>query len=224
VRSGSDKIRIILLGPPGSGKGTQAEKLRSHFGIPHISTGDMLREALRDGTELGLKAASFMRSGKLVPDELVVEMVGERLGRGDCSGGFILDGFPRNIPQAEGLEELLEGSGEAIDSVISLDVPEDVIVDRLSSRRVCENCGAVYNMKLNPPRDDLRCDRCGGRVVQREDDREETIRKRLEVYREETFPIKEFYRRKGMLREIPGDGTVEEVFRRILGALGNDRR
>ena len=219
----SGKTCMILLGPPGSGKGTQAERLKSNFGIPHISTGDMLREALRDGTELGLKAAGFMRSGKLVPDELVVEMVGERLSRDDCSEGFILDGFPRNIPQTEGLEKLLGGSEEAIGCVISLDVDEDIIVDRISSRRVCEGCGAVYNTKLNPPKDALRCDLCGGKVVQREDDKEETIRKRLQVYREETSPIKEFYRKKGVLSEIPGDGSVEEVFGKILGVLGDDR-
>jgi len=214
---------MILLGPPGSGKGTQAEKLKSYFEIPHISTGDMLREALRDGTELGLKAAGFMRSGKLVPDELVVELVGERLGKDDCSKGFILDGFPRNIFQAEGLEKIFGSSEEMVFSAVSLDVDEDIIVNRLSSRRVCEGCGAVYNTKLNPPKDDLRCDRCGGKIVQREDDREVTIRKRLQVYRDETSPIKEFYREKGILREVPGDGDVEEVFERILGALGDDR-
>ena len=211
---------MILFGPPGAGKGTQAKKLQAALGIPQISTGDILREARRQGTELGRRAAEYMDQGELVPDEVILGLVRERLSQPDCRDGFVLDGFPRTILQAEGLEGILEETGRPLDRVVSLAVPDEVIVERLSARRVCGRCGQEYNLKTRPPRRDEVCDRCGGELVQRPDDRPETIRERLRVYREKTEPLRSFYRERGLWAEVDGVGGVEEVFVRVRRALG----
>jgi len=209
-----------LFGPPGAGKGTQAKKLKARFGIPQISTGDILREARRKGTELGRKAAEYMDRGELVPDEIILGLVRERLSQMDCRDGFVLDGFPRTIPQAEGLERILEEMGKPLDKVVSLAVPDEVIVERLSARRICERCGQEYNLKTRPPNKDQVCDLCGGKLIQRPDDVPDTIRERLRVYREKTEPLRNFYLKRGLWIEIDGVGDVEEVFERIGRALG----
>ncbi|HID10767.1 MAG TPA: adenylate kinase [Candidatus Latescibacteria bacterium] len=213
-------MRLVLFGPPGAGKGTQAKKLQTKLGIPQISTGDILREARRQGTELGRRAAEYMDQGELVPDEVILELVRERLSQPDCRDGFVLDGFPRTIPQAEGLEGILEEMGRPLDRVVSLTVPDEVIVERLSARRVCGRCGQEYNLKTCPPRWDEVCDRCGGELVQRPDDRPETIRERLRVYKEKTEPLGSFYRERGLWAKVDGVGGVEEVFGRVRRALG----
>ncbi|RKY61704.1 MAG: adenylate kinase [Candidatus Latescibacterota bacterium] len=213
-------MRLVLFGPPGAGKGTQAKKLKARFGIPQISTGDILREARRKGTELGRKAAEYMDRGELVPDEIILGLVRERLSQMDCRDGFVLDGFPRTIPQAEGLERILEEMGKPLDKVVSLAVPDEVIVERLSARRICERCGQEYNLKTRPPNKDQVCDLCGGKLIQRPDDVPDTIRERLRVYREKTEPLRNFYLKRGLWIEIDGVGDVEEVFERIGRALG----
>jgi len=202
--------RIILLGPPGAGKGTQAELLAKHLGLQHISTGEILREEVRRGTELGEKAKGYMDRGELVPDDLIIEMLKGRLGE-----GFILDGFPRSLRQAEALAELAE-----VDRVLELDLPEEEVVRRLSARRVCERCGRNYNLLTSPPKREGVCDACGGQLVQRDDDRAEVIRRRYRVYEEETAPLKEFYRERGLLAELDGAHSVEEVFQDALACLG----
>jgi len=213
-------MRLVLFGPPGAGKGTQAKKLKARFGIPQISTGDILREARRKGTELGRKAAEYMDRGELVPDEIILGLVRERLSQMDCRDGFVLDGFPRTIPQAEGLERILEEMGKPLDKVVSLAVPDEVIVERLSARRICERCGQEYNLKTRPPNKDQVCDLCGGKLIQRPDDVPDTIRERLRVYREKTEPLRNFYLKRGLWVEVDGVGDVEEVFERIGRALG----
>ena len=213
-------MRLVLFGPPGAGKGTQAKKLKARFGIPQISTGDILREARRKGTELGRKAAEYMDRGELVPDEIILGLVRERLSQMDCRDGFVLDGFPRTIPQAEGLERILEEMGKPLDKVVSLAVPDEVIVERLSARRICERCGQEYNLKTRPPNKDQVCDLCGGKLIQRPDDVPDTIRERLRVYREKTEPLRNFYLKRGLWVEVDGVGDVEEVFERIGRVLG----
>jgi len=213
-------MRLVLFGPPGAGKGTQAKKLKARFGIPQISTGDILREARRKGTELGRKAAEYMDRGELVPDEIILGLVRERLSQMDCRDGFVLDGFPRTIPQAEGLERILEEMGKPLDKVVSLAVPDEVIVERLSARRICERCGQEYNLKTRPPNKDRVCDLCGGKLIQRPDDVPDTIRERLRVYREKTEPLRNFYLKRGLWVEVDGVGDVEEVFERIGRVLG----
>ncbi len=210
---------IILLGPPGVGKGTQGARLRDRYHIPLISMGDILREAVREGTPLGKEAKSYMDKGELVPDDVVVGIVGERLKGEDCSRGFILDGFPRTIAQAEALERLLEKEGKEITHVILLDVPEDEIIRRLSGRRLCKVCGAAYHLVFNPPKEEGRCDRCGGELYQRDDDNEETIKARLEVYHSQTTPLVEYYEKKGLLRRVDGVDTIEGIFERITRIL-----
>ncbi len=210
---------IILIGPPGVGKGTQGTRLRDHYNIPLISTGDILREAVKEGTPLGRQAKEYMDRGELVPDEVVVGIVGERLRCSDCSGGFILDGFPRTIAQAEALEELLRRDGKAITDVIMLDVPEEEIIRRLSGRRICRRCGAAYHVVFNPPKEEGRCDRCGGELYQRDDDNEETVRARLRVYNSQTRPLIEYYEERGLLRRVDGVDTIEGIFERITRIL-----
>lgn len=212
-------MRLVLLGPPGAGKGTQAKRVQETFGIPQISTGDILREARKLGTELGRRAAAYIDRGELVPDEVILGLVSERLSRPDCVEGFVLDGFPRTLAQAEGLEEILREMGKPLDRAISLSVPDEVVVDRLSARRVCERCGREYNLRTRPPERDEICDLCGGRLVRRSDDRPETIRERLRVYREKTEPLRAFYLERGIWTELDGVGEVEEVFGRIRKAL-----
>lgn len=209
---------IILLGPPGAGKGTQAGAIAEKFNIPHISTGDIFRANLKQGTPLGLEAKKYMDAGALVPDELVVRLVGDRLDAPDAAGGALLDGFPRTVVQAEALADYLKAKGRGVDACICLNVPDDVLVSRLSGRRMCRECGAGFHVEFSPPPADGRCP-CGGQVYQRDDDREETILNRLKVYHEQTSPLVEWYGRKGLLRSIDGQGPVAEIQKRIFAAL-----
>ncbi len=206
------KTRLILLGPPGAGKGTQAARLRDDYDIPQVSTGDMLREARRKGTELGEKAAEYMDAGELVPDQVVVGIVEERLDRPDAENGFILDGFPRTRAQAESLEEM----DVEIDAVLNLEVPEDEVVRRLSGRLNCPECGAAFHKEFNPPAEDDVCDECGhDGLMTREDDRPDVVRERLQEYRDNTEPLEEFYRERGLLEEVDGEGSPDEVAARL---------
>jgi adenylate kinase len=211
-----NRYRIIFLGPPGAGKGTQAERLAEDLKIKKISTGDILREAVAKGTELGQRAKSYMERGELVPDEIILGIIEEAINDEE---GFILDGFPRNINQAKALDEMLSRKGLNITHVIFLDVPDEEIIKRIAYRRVCLNCGAVYNLIFDPPKEDEICNNCGSKLVQREDDREEVVRKRLEVYRGSTEALIRIYEERGVLRKIDGLGDREEVFRRIKEAL-----
>lgn len=212
-------MRLILLGPPGSGKGTQGAWLSSKYGIPAISTGDILREAVRRGTELGKKAKSYMDAGELVPDDVIIGLIEERLSESDCAKGFILDGFPRTVPQAEALEELMKRRNWPLDAVLSLEVPDEEIVRRSVNRRVCANCGRVFNLITDPPPADGKCPVCGGEIIQRDDDNEETVRARLRVYNEQTAPLKDYYEKRGKLIRVDGVGSIEEVRSRIEAAL-----
>lgn len=204
-------MNIILLGPPGGGKGTQARFITEKFGIPQISTGDMLRDAVTNKTDLGLKAKEYMDAGKLVPDDLVIKIVEERLKRDDCKDGFILDGFPRTLLQAEALDKILTRMSKKMDYVINIDVPAEDIVKRLTSRRICKKCGNIYNLLSNPPKIDGRCDICGGELYQRDDDKEETVRRRLTVYKEDTEPLIMYYKNKGVLKTIDGRKDIDDV-------------
>lgn len=214
-------IRVILLGPPGAGKGTQAKLLQDEFGICQISTGDILRKAVAEQTALGKQASEYIKRGALVPDSVILDLVAERLKEKDCEKGFILDGFPRTIPQAEGLEAILKARGLALDRVLSVRVPHQVIVGRLAGRRTCKDCGALYHVVFDPSKKPGICDRCGGELYQREDDREETIAARLNVYDTQTAPLENYYRERGMLSEIDGVGSVDEIRNRIARALGD---
>jgi adenylate kinase len=208
------------MGTPGAGKGTQASLLARRFGACHVSTGDILRDAVRRRTPLGEQAKRYMDDGRLLPDDLVIGIVAERLAAPDCRSGFLLDGFPRTVVQAEALGRLLEERGQPLDGVVLLDVPADEAVRRLSGRRVCASCGTMFHLAFDPPADRGRCDRCGGALVQREDDREETIRRRLAVYTRETAPVLEHYRRAGLLREVVGTGSRDDVSRALEAAVG----
>ncbi len=213
-------MNIVFLGPPGAGKGTQAKKIAEKYGIPQISTGDMFREHLSKGTELGKKAKEYMDKGALVPDEIVLGMVEERLKQPDCDKGFILDGFPRTVPQAEALDKLLEKMGKKIDYAILIDVPDEELVKRLTGRRTCKKCGMMYHVMFKPPKEEGKCDVCGGELYQRADDNEETVRNRLKVYHEQTEPIIAYYEKKGVLHRIDGMGSIDEIFNRIVQLLG----
>lgn len=206
---------FIFLGPPGAGKGTQAVRISKELGIPLISTGEVLRDAVKKGTELGKKAGEYMNKGELVPDEVVIGIVKERLREDDCRSGCILDGFPRTRAQAEALNEIVDGMGDSRIIPIFIDVPDEEVIARNTKRRVCSNCGAIYHLENNPPSREGVCDRCGGKLVQRDDDREEVIRERLRVYREKTYPLLEFYKERGLL-VIDGVGEIEEVYSRIM--------
>jgi adenylate kinase len=205
--------RVILLGPPGAGKGTQAQALEKRWGVPRISTGDMLRQAVRDGTELGRRAQGYMNAGEYVPDSLILEMMQQRLAQGDAARGFVLDGFPRTVAQAEGLDRILADAGVTLDAVVDLEVPEEELVRRLSGRLVCPKCEAIYQAATRPPKVAGRCDRCGAELVQREDDRPEAVRRRLQVYRRETEPLQRYYRERELLH--PLDGTAESTLGEI---------
>jgi adenylate kinase len=212
-------IRIILLGAPGSGKGTQSGRIQQQYGIPQISTGDMLRQAIAQGSPVGLKAESLMKKGALVPDEVILDLVRERIAQPDAAKGFIFDGFPRSIPQAEGLDRMFQEAGQRLDRAILIDVPYRAILERMTARRVCGNCGAVYNLITQPPEKPGICDRCGGQLIQRADDTEETVRHRLEVYEATTAPLVEYYRERDLLSVVPGDDEVEAVFERVRQIL-----
>jgi len=207
-------MRLILLGAPGAGKGTVAKLLTAMDGSVQISTGDILRAAVKAGTELGKKAEAAMTAGELVSDDLIMGIMGERLLEDDCKAGFLLDGFPRTIPQAEALKELLAKLGIELDGAVNLNVPRDVILDRLTTRRTCTDCGAIYNVKSNPPKEEGKCDACGGSVVQRDDETEEAISKRLDVFNEQTAPLVGFYEKEGMLVDVnatSSDAVVEAI-------------
>jgi len=210
---------LIFLGPPGAGKGTQAKMLVERYGIPQVSTGDILRAAVAEGTELGKKAKEYMEAGKLVPDEVVIGIIEERLKQSDCEKGFILDGFPRTVPQAEALDKVLEKMGRKIDHVLTLDVPEEELIRRLTGRRTCKKCGAMYHIIFNPPKVEGVCDKCGGELYQRPDDNEETVRSRLSVYEQQTRPLIDFYEKKGLVRKIDGRGEIKEIFDQIVKIL-----
>ncbi len=210
---------IILLGAPGVGKGTQAQLISKEFSIPQISTGDILRSEVKQGTPLGKEAKKYMDSGALVPDEVIIGMMEKRIKQDDCKNGFILDGFPRTVAQAEAFDEMLKKNGLKLDKVILIDVPEQEIIDRLTGRRVCPSCGAVYHMKYNPPKDDNRCDKCGSELIQRDDDKLEVVKNRLEVYKDSTMPLIEYYEKTGKLVKVNGEGTIEEIFEKIKKIL-----
>ena len=209
-------MNLILLGAPGAGKGTQAEIICAKLNIPSISTGNILRAAVKEGTEMGLKAKSFMDAGALVPDEVIIGILKERLAQADCANGFILDGVPRTIAQAEAIETM----GIRIDKVLELQVEDSVIVERMSGRRVCEHCGASYHLVAVPPKVPGVCDSCGGKLIQRHDDEPETVKHRLEVYHKETEPLKDFYAERGLLRSVENQPSVEATTKAILNALG----
>ena len=213
-------VRVVLLGPPGAGKGTQAKLLRDRFEACQISTGDILRKAVADKTPLGEEAGRYLSRGELVPDDVIVRLVGERLKQKDCANGFVLDGFPRTLPQAESLEGILKTMALPLDAVLSIQAPHDVIVQRLAGRRNCQNCGALYHVDFDPPSNGETCDCCDGRLQQRDDDREETVTTRLQVYESQTAPLANYYRERGTLREIDGVGKVEDIQERIVEALG----
>ena len=209
-------MKLILLGPPGAGKGTQAEILCKKLNIPTISTGNILRAAVKNGTPTGLKAKAFMDAGKLVPDEVIIGIITERLAEDDCKNGYILDGVPRTIAQAEAMEK----AGIQFDAVVSLEVADEVIMERMSGRRVCESCGASYHLVAVPPKVAGVCDSCGGKLVQRKDDAPETVKDRLEVYHKETEPLKDFYAQRGLLKSVENQPSVEATTAAILKALG----
>ncbi|MFB0516526.1 MAG: adenylate kinase [Candidatus Neomarinimicrobiota bacterium] len=213
-------MRLILIGPPGVGKGTQARLLAEHFAIPQVATGDMLRAHTRAKTELGQQAEAIMAAGKLVPDEIILAMVEARLKEPDAANGFILDGFPRTVPQGVGLTVILERLGVELDAIIVITMKQRMILSRLTARRTCVQCGAVFNLIINPPTTIGVCDNCGNtELIQRDDDRPETIKKRLHVYNEQTHPLLAYYSSTGLVKEVAGNGTVEEVFQNILAAL-----
>jgi len=213
-------MNLILMGLPGAGKGTQAEKINDAYNIPHISTGDMFRLAIKEGTELGKKAKEFMDQGALVRDEVTIGIVKERLSKNDCKKGFLLDGFPRTIAQAEALDELLAELGQTIDHVIHVDVPEEKLVERLTGRRVCPTCGATYHVLYNPPKEEGKCDQDGSELIQRDDDQPETVKNRLAVNIEQTKPLLEFYEKKNNLVNVNGDQDIDQVFKDIQTAIG----
>ena len=212
-------MRLILLGPPGAGKGTQAKMLSEKFGIPQVSTGDILRKAVSNGTALGKKAKAYMGDGRLVPDEIVVELIKEKIKEDDCAQGFILDGFPRTIVQAEKLGETLREMKLEIDAVIDLEVDPDELIVRLTGRRSCSDCGAMFHDETRPPAKTGICDHCGHELYQRPDDNKETILKRLSVYENETAPLKDYYRKQGNLKTVAGRGSVDEIFSQVLARV-----
>ena len=214
-------MNLVLMGLPGAGKGTQAEKIVEKYGIPHISTGDMFRAAIKESTELGLQAKSFMDQGNLVPDEVTIGIVRERLSKEDCAEGFLLDGFPRTVAQAEELENILSDLNKRIDYVINIDVDQEFLMERLTGRRICKSCGSTYHLVFNPPAKDDVCDRCGGELYQRADDNAETVQNRLEVNQKQTKPLLDFYEGKGYLRNINGQQDIRKVFDDLDQLLGS---
>ena len=212
-------MNIILLGPPGAGKGTQAKMLIDKYKIPQISTGDILRASVKEGTPLGKEAKSFMDKGQLVPDSVVIGIVEERIQQPDCQRGYMLDGFPRTVPQAEALDEMLKKRKSKIDHVVSIEVGRDELVKRLTGRRTCRECGAGFHVHFDPPKKAGKCDKCGGELYQRDDDREETIRKRLDVYDAQTAPLIDYYRKAGILKSVSGTGDINAIFKEVCAIL-----
>ena len=213
-------MKIIMLGAPGAGKGTQAKKIAEKYSIPHISTGDIFRANIKNGTELGRKAKEYMDQGLLVPDELTCDLVVDRINQEDCSNGYILDGFPRTIPQAEALDAALTKMGSSIDFAIDVDVPDSNIVNRMSGRRACVGCGATYHLVFNAPKKEGICDVCGEKLILRDDDRQETVQKRLTVYHDQTQPLIDYYKNAGVLKTVDGTADMEDVFAAIVSILG----
>lgn len=212
-------MRFVLLGAPGAGKGTQAKMLIDKYQIPQISTGDILRKAVADGTPLGKEAKSYMDKGELVPDSVVIGLVKERLSQDDCKKGYILDGFPRNTSQAETLDTVLAEMNASLDVALSVDVDQDILMKRLTGRRTCKSCNQMYNIHFSAPRKDGACDKCGGELYQRDDDKEETIKKRLDVYNDQTAPLMDYYGNKGILKSVQGVGDINEIFNNIVSVL-----
>ncbi|MDD9792316.1 adenylate kinase [Priestia megaterium] len=212
-------MNLVLMGLPGAGKGTQAEKIVEHYDIPHISTGDMFRAAIKEGTQLGLKAKSYMDQGNLVPDEVTIGIVRERLNKQDCENGFLLDGFPRTVAQAEALETITKELNKQIDYVINIDVDQSILMERLTGRRICKDCGATYHLVFNPPAKEGVCDKCGGELYQRADDNAETVSTRLSVNVKQSQPLLDFYQEKGYLRNINGNQDINIVFEDVRQLL-----
>lgn len=213
-------MKIVMLGAPGAGKGTQAKKISAKYNIPHISTGDIFRANIKEGTELGKKAKEYMDQGLLVPDTLVLDLIVDRLGKDDCKNGYVLDGFPRTIPQAEALEKALGEQGEKIDYALNIDVPDENIINRMSGRRACVGCGATYHLVYAPTKVEGVCDVCGKDLILRDDDKPETVKKRLSVYHDQTKPLIDFYENAGTLRTLDGTIDIEDVFQAIVKILG----
>ncbi|MDQ3932640.1 MAG: adenylate kinase [Actinomycetota bacterium] len=212
-------MRLVLVGPPGAGKGTQASRISDRYGIPHVATGEILRENVRKETELGQKAKGYMDKGELVPDELIIDMVRNRLAESDSDDGFVLDGFPRTVPQAQALEQVLDELGQALDVVVRLAIGEDEVLRRITGRRVCKECGAVYHVEADPPGQEGVCDQCGGDLVQREDDTEQIVRDRLSGYRDQTQEVVSFYEDRGLLHDVEAEGEPDEVTERLFEVL-----
>ena len=213
-------MKIIMLGAPGAGKGTQAKMIADKYGVPHVSTGDIFRANIKNGTELGMEAKKYMDQGLLVPDELTVKILLDRVSQPDCKNGYVLDGFPRTIPQAEVLDKALAELGESIDYAIDVDVPDENIVKRMSGRRACVSCGATYHVVHVPPKKEGICDRCGSELILRDDDKPETVKNRLDVYHEQTQPLIDFYTKKGVLKTVDGTVDMQDVFKAIVAILG----
>ena len=213
-------MKIIMLGAPGAGKGTQAKKIAAQYSIPHISTGDIFRANIKNNTELGQKAKTYMDKGELVPDSLVVDLIMDRFKEADCANGYVLDGFPRTIPQAEVLDKALTELGDKIDYAINVDVPDENIINRMSGRRACVGCGATYHIKYNPTKVEGVCDACGEKLILRDDDKPETVKNRLSVYHEQTQPLIDYYNKAGVLAEVDGTKDMEDVFKDIVNILG----
>ena len=213
-------MKVIMLGAPGAGKGTQAKRVAAEYGIPHISTGDIFRANIKGGTELGKKAKSYMDAGKLVPDELVCDLVADRIAQDDCVNGYVLDGFPRTIVQADVLKDALTKLGEKVDYAINVDVPDENIIKRMGGRRACLKCGATYHIEHVPPKKEGICDNCGEKLVLRDDDQPETVKKRLDVYHEQTQPLIDYYEKEGVLKNVDGTKDMNAVFNDICGILG----
>lgn len=213
-------MKVVMLGAPGAGKGTQAKKIAAKYNIPHISTGDIFRANIKNGTELGKKAKTYMDQGLLVPDELVVDLVVDRVNQEDCADGYVLDGFPRTIPQAEALTKALASQGRKLDYAIDVDVPDENIVRRMSGRRACVGCGATYHLEYAPTKKEGICDVCGGELILRDDDKPETVEKRLGVYHEQTQPLIDYYTNAGILKRVDGTVDIEEVFQAVVQILG----
>ena len=213
-------MRIVLLGAPGAGKGTQANKLIDKYGLPQISTGDLLRAAVSAGSPLGKEAKSYMDKGELVPDSVVLGMVEERLNQDDCKKGYILDGFPRNTAQAEALDKMLASLDMSLDAALSVDVPFEDLMKRLTGRRTCKSCGQMYNIHFKPPQKEGACDKCSGELFERDDDKEETIKKRLDVYNAQTAPLIDYYQGKGILKSVSGTGSIDDIFAKVCETLG----